>query len=116
MNCICGDPQRGWKETLKLLLLALALLNLFDLAATCWVVSEMGYRAEINPLMRHLFRLGPDVAVTFKLFMLTLFLLIMPICARKRARLVLSGTLLVVAVYGLLAFWHLLWLIRVWQA
>jgi hypothetical protein len=93
---------------LSRLLIAVAVLNIFDIISSCCLVQMYGPTVEFNPLMRSLFLFSPVIAVLFKLSMLALYLILIPLAARKNYVLVYRGTQLVVFIYALLVAPHLL--------
>ena len=92
---------------LSRLLVAVAVLNLIDLISTCWLVSLYGNVIELNPLMRRLFEVSPEAAGGFKLAVLGLYLLMIPLAARRNYLLAYRGTQFVVFIYILAVVAHL---------
>ena len=81
----------------KVLAIVAMLLNLFDVCATLFMVSNGA--TEVNPIMAHALEIGPAFFVAIKIILFTFAIIIMA----KR-----SPSLLVWVVrgYGLLALWH----------
>jgi magnesium-transporting ATPase (P-type) len=89
------------------LLWAVAVLNIFDLISTCYLVSLYGIDIEFNPLMRSLFAAIPIKAAVFKLALLILYLILIPLAARSNYTLAYRGSQFVVLVYILVVFAHM---------
>jgi hypothetical protein len=89
------------------LLWAVAVLNIFDLISTCYLVSSYGSGIEFNPLMRSLFEVSPIKAVVFKLALLIFYLILIPLAARSNYTLAYRGTQFVVFIYFLTVFAHI---------
>jgi hypothetical protein len=92
---------------LSRLLWAVAVLNIFDLISTCYLISLYGTGIEFNPLMRSLFAASPLKAVVFKLALLIFYLILIPLAARSNYTLAYRGTQFVVLVYILVVFAHM---------
>ena len=92
---------------LSRLLLAVTVLNIFDLVSTYWLVSLHGNAIEFNPLMRILFEVSPAAAASFKLALLASYLILIPLAARKNYSFAYRGTQVVVVIYSLAAVAHL---------
>jgi hypothetical protein len=92
---------------LSRLLWAVAVLNIFDLISTCWLVSLYGAGIEFNPLMRSLFEVSPVNAAFFKLALLIFYLVLIPFAARRNYKLAYRGTQFVVFIYTLAVVAHL---------
>jgi hypothetical protein len=92
---------------LSRLLWAVAVLNLFDLISTCWLVSLYGTGIEFNPLMRSLFEVSPVNAALFKLALLISYLILIPFAARRNYTLAYRGTQFVVFIYFMAVVAHL---------
>jgi hypothetical protein len=92
---------------LSRLLWAVAVLNIFDLISTCYLISLYGTGIEFNPLMRSLFAASPLKAVVFKLALLIFYLILIPLAARSNYTLAYRGSQFVVLVYILVVFAHM---------
>ena len=92
---------------LSRLLIAVAVLNLFDLISTYWLISLHGNAIELNPLMRTLFEFSPEAAVSFKLVLLASYLVLISLAARRNYSFAYRGTQVVVVIYSLAAVAHL---------
>lgn len=88
---------------LTILLWLTAFLNIFDLLITWWSVSRLGTAVELNPLLRYLFSINPIAAVSFKIAILAIFLIVISFCARKYYHLACQGVFAVVVVSGIVA-------------
>jgi hypothetical protein len=113
VNVLNADKYIGSKDYWKwrnfyYLLVLVAALNVFDLTSTFWLSSIYGLQVELNPIMRHLLGMGQDVAVAFKLGVLTLFLMLMPQVGKKNYHLAYSGTFVVALIYGVIFVLHLI--------
>jgi len=93
---------------LYLLLAVLVYLNLFDLLSTLAWCRKYGFDQEFNPLMRSLFALHPMTGVSFKVFMILFFVIIMRYAWRYNFQLVYLGTFFIVFIYSLLLCWHII--------
>jgi len=89
------------------LLWAVAVLNLFDLISTFWLMSLYGVGIEFNPFMRSLFEVSPVNAVVFKLALLIFYLILIPLAARRNYTFAYRGTQFVVFIYILAVVAHL---------
>mgnify|MGYP000853092119 FL=1 len=92
---------------LSRLLWAVAVLNIFDLISTCYLISLYGTGIEFNPLMRSLFAASPLKAVVFKLALLIFYLILIPLAARSNYTLAYRGTQFVVFIHFLAVFAHI---------
>lgn len=93
---------------LYLLLAVLVYLNLFDLLATLAWCRSYGFEQEFNPFMRSLFSAGLLTGISYKVFMLILFVATMWYASKRHFQLVWLGTLFTVFIYGILLCWHIL--------
>ena len=81
----------------KALAIVAMLLNLFDVCATLFMVSNGA--TEVNPIMAHTLEEGPVFFVTIKVVLFTFAIILIV----KRSPSLLTW---VVGGYGLLALWH----------
>lgn len=92
---------------LYLLLLFIGFLNVFDLSATIYWHNTYGSFIEGNPLMKYLLEISPAVFASAKLGIMVLFFLLILIVRKRNYLLAGYGTIVVFAVYLLLAYWHI---------
>lgn len=79
-------------------------MNIFDLAATLWLVMKFGLDTEGNPFGRMLLE-NPVVALAYKVFGIAALLLIL--YTFRNRRLAVFGTYTIFIVYSLLSIYHL---------
>lgn len=104
---IFNQINNSKKLHLNLLLFTVAITTIFDLLSTLWLVKLFGNWAEWNPIMYRLFCISPKAVVVVKLILLVLFIMIIPIGAKKNYALAYRGTQIVVLVMIIITLMHI---------